>query len=585
MNLSDLKIRTRAIGAFGALILLFGAVGTVSYMQLSKLHFNVLDITENWMPSVETLARMEYLSARARATMAGRVLVAKNPDELEKAMTELNLFRGKYDEQAKQYLGMISGPEEQVLWDRVAPALDAYRMEANKAIEAKKRGDVQSANDHLAGSEALFDTYINAMEKDIDFNKNGADKAKNMASDTTGNGKWSIIIATLVALLVGVGSLLMVVRTIAQPILILTGTMSRLAGGDLDVRVPDIERKDEIGQMAQTVLVFKDNALAKIKADDAQEKARLEQEKLKAQIEANERAERDAQAKRAQVVNDLISTLERESAAVFSELDAAATQMGSVAHDLTRIVSSTSEISAVVASASQEASSSVQTVASATEEMSSSIQEISRQVAESTSTTKRAVADSDKASRQVNELSKAAETIGEIVKVISDVASKTDLLALNATIEAARAGEAGKGFAVVASEVKQLASQTAKATGDIEAQIRAIQDATRQTVVTIEEVSQTINRVNSTVSSIAAAVEEQSAATNEISRNTQHANTGTQEVSRRIEEVATMAGQSGDAATQVGQSAAHLTKQATRLKESLSTFISSVCLSPAGTIY
>jgi methyl-accepting chemotaxis protein len=435
---------------------------------------------------------------------------------------------------------------------------------------------VQTASDILADSSVQFNKFIEAIEKSIEFNRNGAQHAKNMASETTSTGKTIIIAATLFALAIGIGSLLMVIWTISQPIQTLTGSMSRLARGDLEVLVAGTERKDEIGQMAQTVLVFKDNALAKIKADEAQEQARKEQERMKAQIEAQEKADRETQAKRAQAVDNLIATLERESAAVFGELDAAALQMGNVAQDLSNIVARTSEISSVVASASQEASSSVQTVASATEEMSSSIQEISRQVADSTTVTQLAVNDSNKATGQVGELAKAAEKIGEIVRVISDVAAKTDLLALNATIEAARAGEAGKGFAVVASEVKQLASQTAKATGDIEAQIGAIQNATRQTVVTIQAVSETINRVNSTVSSIAAAVEEQSAATNEISRNTQQANTGTQEVSRQIEQVATMAEQSGNAANQVGASAGQLTKQATRLKESLSTFISSV---------
>jgi methyl-accepting chemotaxis protein len=571
-----MAIRTRAIAAFGALLVLFAVLGTLSFTQLSKLNFNVLDLSENWMPSVEALAKMEYLATRARVTLAARVLIAKNQEELDKAIARRDEYLGRFDELTKRYVGMITGPEEQTLWDAASKALETYRIATVKVVDAKKRGDMQAASDLLIESATLFDHFIAALEKNIEFNKNGAQNAKNMASETTSTGKITIVAATLFALVIGIASLLMVIWTISQPIQTLTGTMSRLAGGDLEVTVPGTQRKDEIGQMAQTVLVFKDNALAKIKADEAQERARQEQEKMKAQIEAQEKADRETQAKRAQAVDHLIQTLERESAAVFGELDQAALQMGNVAQDLSNIVARTSEISSVVASASQEASSSVQTVASATEEMSSSIHEISRQVAESTTVTQLAVNDSNKATGQVGELAKAAEKIGEIVKVISDVAAKTDLLALNATIEAARAGEAGKGFAVVASEVKQLASQTAKATGDIESQIGAIQNATRQTVVTIQTVSETINRVNSTVSSIAAAVEEQSAATNEISRNTQHANTGTQEVSRQIEQVATMAEQSGRAANQVGASAGQLTQQATRLKESLSTFISSV---------
>jgi methyl-accepting chemotaxis protein len=572
-----MAIRTRAIAAFGALLVLFGALGTLSYMQLSKLNFNVLDLSENWMPSTEALTKLEYINTRARVTLSARVMFAKNQEELDKSLARRADYLNKYDELAKRYqTTMISGPEEKALWDTVVAELEPYNAMVNKVIEAKKRGDTQLASDLLIESSTQFDRYLVALDKSIEFNRDGAQHAKNLAGDTTSTGKTIIVAATLFALAIGIASLLMVIRTISQPIQTLTAAMSRLANGDLDVIVPDTQRKDEIGQMAQTVLVFKDNALAKLKSDEAQERARQEQERMKAQIEEQEKADREAQAQRAKAVDNLIATLERESAAVFGELDSAALQMGNVAQDLSSIVARTSEISSVVASASHEASSSVQTVASATEEMSSSIQEISRQVAESTTVTQLAVNDSNKATGQVGELAKAAEKIGEIVKVISDVAAKTDLLALNATIEAARAGEAGKGFAVVASEVKQLASQTAKATGDIESQIGAIQNATRQTVVTIQAVSETINRVNSTVSSIAAAVEEQSAATNEISRNTQQANTGTQEVSRQIEQVATMAEQSGNAASQVGASAGQLTKQATRLKESLSTFISSV---------
>ncbi len=576
MNISNMAIRTRAIAAFGALLILFGVVGTLSHTQLSKLNYNVLDLSENWMPSVEMLTKLELYTTRARVALAARVMFAKNAEELEKTLARVGEFEKKYDDLAKKYAAVISGPEEQALWDSAIAAKDVYRKTIETVVAAKARGDLQTAVELLGTSVKEFENFLGALEKDIEFNKNGAEKAKNMSNDSASNSKTIIIAATLFALAIGIASLLMVIRTISQPIQTLTGTMSRLARGDLEVVVPGTQRKDEIGQMAQTVLVFKDNAIAKIKADEEQERARQDQERMKAQIEAQEKADRETQAKRAQAVDKLIATLERESAAVFGELDSAAIEMGNVAQDLSNIVARTSEISSVVASASQEASSSVQTVASATEEMSSSIHEISRQVAESTTVTQLAVNDSNKATGQVGELAKAAEKIGEIVKVISDVAAKTDLLALNATIEAARAGEAGKGFAVVASEVKQLASQTAKATGDIESQIGAIQNATRQTVVTIQAVSETINRVNSTVSSIAAAVEEQSAATNEISRNTQHANTGTQEVSRQIEQVATMAEQSGRAANQVGASAGHLTNQATLLKESLSAFISSV---------
>jgi methyl-accepting chemotaxis protein len=230
----------------------------------------------------------------------------------------------------------------------------------------------------------------------------------------------------------------------------------------------------------------------------------------------------------------------------------------------------------MVAAASEEASTNVQSVASATEELTSSVNEISRQVQESARMANEAVGQARKTNGRIDELSKAAARIGDVVELINTIAGQTNLLALNATIEAARAGEAGRGFAVVASEVKALAEQTAKATGEIGQQITGIQAATQESVSDIREISGTIEKLSEISSTIAAAVEEQGAATQEISRNVQQAAEGTMQVSSNITDVQRGASETGSASSQVLSAAQSLSGDSNRLKREVGKFLDSV---------
>jgi methyl-accepting chemotaxis protein len=350
-----------------------------------------------------------------------------------------------------------------------------------------------------------------------------------------------------------------VARSITRPLQRITVAMNDLAGGKLDVEVPGIGRRDEVGNMAEAVEVFKSNAVARLG---------LESE--------HKEAESRAVARRKADMVKLADDFEGAVGEIIDTVSSASSQLEASAGTLTSTAERAQQLTTVVAAASEEASTNVQSVASATEELSSSVNEISRQVQESARMANEAVDQARKTNDRVGELSKAAARIGDVVELINTIAGQTNLLALNATIEAARAGEAGRGFAVVASEVKALAEQTAKATGEIGQQITGIQSATQESVGAIKEISGTIERLSEISSTIAAAVEEQGAATEEISRNVQQAAHGTQQVSANITDVQRGASETGTASSQVLSAAQSLSGDSNRLKLEVGKFLNSV---------
>jgi len=258
------------------------------------------------------------------------------------------------------------------------------------------------------------------------------------------------------------------------------------------------------------------------------------------------------------------------------ELADMSTQLNTTARTLSGTADRTSKQSVTVAAGAEEASTNVQTVAASAEELTSSIAEISRQVSESARITSQAVQEAERTNAEIKGLADSAKRIGDVVKLINDIAGQTNLLALNATIEAARAGEAGKGFAVVASEVKSLATQTSKATEEISAKIAEVQTATTQSVVAIQGIATTIGRMNEIASTIASAVEQQGAATQEIARNVQEAAAGTTNVSVTISEVTKGADETGAASGEVLGAAEQLSQQAAALRSEVDKFFSAV---------
>jgi len=367
-----------------------------------------------------------------------------------------------------------------------------------------------------------------------------------------------IIGGAVIALLAGL-SYFCALRMAVRPITILANLMRQIADKRLDCAIPFTGRRDQIGQMARSVLVFR---------NDLTENERLRNE----QDELKRRAATDQKAALLHLADDFETKIGR----LVSTLSSASTELETTAGSLTATANSGNEQAAGVASAAEEASTGLQTVASAAGELNASIAEIGHQVTQSSTMTMTAVEDARRTDAIVHALAEGADRIGAVIGLISDIADQTNLLALNATIEAARAGDAGKGFAVVASEVKSLANQTAKATEEISGHIVQIQTATKEAVEAIRGIATTIEKVSAIAGSIASAVEQQGAATSEIARNVQQTVQAAQEVSLGINGVSQAAGETGSAASRLLTVASAVSKQAGQLSDQVTSFLSGV---------
>jgi len=369
----------------------------------------------------------------------------------------------------------------------------------------------------------------------------------------------AVVLVTLGLALSLAAAMWICIRGLSRPIANLKAAMERLAAADLQVNVPEVGRRDEIGQMARAVEVFKTSG--------------IEVEKLKAQ---QAETEGHAAKQRKQDMERLATAFEDSIGEIIHNVSSATTSMESSANSLTITAEKTAELSSVVASAANTASSNVKSVAGSAEEMASTVQEISSRVRESAGIAGQAATQAEQMNGGVTRLSEAAKRIGDVINMISTIAAQTNLLALNAAIEAARAGEAGRGFAVVAAEVKSLAEQTTKATGEVSQQISSIQQATEESVSAIKEITETINRVSEISSTVAVAVEEQGAATRQIAVKVQRASEGTSTVAANISDVERGAAETGSASAEMLSAAQSLSAQSQRLKREVGTFLTTV---------
>jgi methyl-accepting chemotaxis protein len=487
------------------------------------------------------------IGARSKLVTEGARTVAGFRGQVELAWETIVPIRRRADTPAR-IVAAIAGVESEYFGN--------YGEVRDAVFAAGNTGEYK-----LSGSEyvARATTAVNSI---LHLANEMGNASNNEANDEASRSTSSLMLnaAMLFAgILLTVISFLVAFRRILGPLNAMTGMMMKLAYGDKTVEIPETNNKDEIGEMAEAVQVFKDNM--------------IEADRLR--TEQSESEQKQAQQRKADM-HRLADAFEGAIGEIVEMVSSAATELEASANTLTNTAERSQELAVAVAAASEEASTNVQSVASASEELTASVNEISRQVQESSRVASDAVDQAQKTNDRVGELSKAAARIGDVVELINTIAGQTNLLALNATIEAARAGEAGRGFAVVASEVKALAEQTAKATGEIGQQIAGIQAATHDSVGAIKEIGATIGRMSEISSTIAAAVEQQGAATQEISRNIQHAAEGTSQVSSNITDVQRGASETGSASSQVLSAAQSLSVESNRLKLEVGKFLSSV---------
>jgi methyl-accepting chemotaxis protein len=367
----------------------------------------------------------------------------------------------------------------------------------------------------------------------------------------------TIAASIVVVALVVVALAMLIAAAVARPLVHITGEMTRLSGGDTDIKVEAVGR-DEVADMARALVAFRDNL--------------VRQRELEAQAQARQKADLE----RAQKVAKLTEDFRGSVAGLIRSSGESVSSLQDTAGDLTKISSDALQLAVAAASGANEASSNVQTVASATEELTASIAEISRQLANSTQSAGQTAKLAQESEERVRELSEVAKKIDSVVALINAIAAQTNLLALNATIEAARAGEAGKGFAVVANEVKTLASQTAKATSEIAAQVQTIQSRTDGVVEAMTAIGEAVRGISQMTAAVSAAVEEQSAATREIGRNVEQAAQGVEETNRAINGVRDAAERTGSSSGVVLGASQQVSDKNGELSRAVSAFLDQV---------
>jgi methyl-accepting chemotaxis protein len=555
--LAKYSIRTKMTAVVAFLLVAMSLMGALSIRQMYAINAPTVDITTNWLPSIRVLGELRAATITYRAIVRSHLLAT---DEATRQVQDdlLAKWINNTDKARKAYEPLITSAEERALYDEFSASWAEYLAGVKEVLALSRKNEDKEAR-LLHAKASLAGVHADeTLQKDVLLNNKGADAAGSQAAESFGDAIKMVMASLLVAIILGIGAAILLVRDVSAGIRSIVAPMQALGNGDLTAQVPHQGETTEIGSMADTLQVFKDALVAKKASDEA------------AAIDA------DAKIRRGQRVDNITREFETLIGELVGSLSSASTQLEASAGNLTSTAERAQKLTIVVAAASEEASTNVRSVASATEEMASSINEIGRQVQESARMATDAVDQARKTNDRVSELSKAAARIGDVVELINTIAGQTNLLALNATIEAARAGDAGRGFAVVASEVKALAEQTAKATGEIGQQITGIQAATEESVNAIKEISGTIEKLSEISSTIASAVEEQGAATQEISRNVLQAAHGTQQVSSNVTDVQRGAGETGAASSQVLSAAKSLSGDSNRLKFEVGKFLNAV---------
>jgi methyl-accepting chemotaxis protein len=559
--LNNLKLIVKL--AIPAVIFVAIAIGLVVIAErgLLALSADTKELAEVDAARLTTILKIN--SSVNEASIQEKNLIIYSPAEMDKMKSAEKVYgqyKGQVLQLADELIALSGTPERRAITENVKAEVVKYFSLLDQSIAHGLKDDDAAALKISNGEGRDVRINLRNLLKDrVEANEKALAQAGHEAEEQASNTSTTLIASSVLGILIAIALLgSIVVFAVVRPLGAMTAALERLAHGDLNVDVTGTERKDEVGALARSLQVFRDNAI----------EAR--------RLAAEQEVENEAKMRRAQVLDQLTKDFERNVSAMTQGLASAATEMEATAQTMTSIADQTNNQTVSAASAAEQTSANVQTVAAATEELSISIREISSQVTQSSRIADRAVQDAQRTDAIVQQLASTAERIGNVIALINSVAGQTNLLALNATIEAARAGEAGKGFAVVASEVKELANQTAKATDEISQQIASVQQATREAVGAIGTITKTIGEMSQISVSIAAAMEEQGAATGEIARSVQEAARGTEHVTGNIGDVRRGAGETGAAASQVLSAAQELARHSNSLGDEVGHFLRGV---------
>ena len=550
-------IRRKISGPFTVAVTFVIVLGLCSICSVVQLHHGIGQTAEDLL-GVKQLGRLMDLSGRLKLADIAQIK-AQDAAERLKAKADYDLVSERFTEAWIAYQPTIDPGEETAL---AADVLAQWRHLGglqSRLQDILRRDDKQALDDFIRLDLPLgYAAFETVLEKDLEYQDRSSAKGLQRA-DWLSRFSITLIVAGLVL----IPGLLLVVtmtvtRSVAVPITEMAAAMRRLAQGDMAIVIPGVARGDEVGAMAAAVQVFRESM--------------AEGDRLAAERQA-EQAVKEVLAAR---LATLVHGFEDQVSGMVRQLSSASTTLEATARAMSTTAELTDDRAATVAAAAEEVSAGASVVAASAEHLAVSIGAITRQVSQSSEMACKAVADARRTDQIVRALAEGAQRIGDVVGLISAIAGQTNLLALNATIEAARAGEAGRGFAVVAAEVKGLASQTARATGEITQQVTQIQSATREAVAAIRGIATIIESVSAIAASIAEKVEQQGVATAEIALNVHHMSTSTQAVTANIAGVSLAARGTGATAAQVLDAAVGLLRQSEQLSGEVDRFVAGV---------